>query len=269
MKFSIFVVSLNAGEELLDTISSVLEQRDVDLEVIVKDGGSTDGSLSALPADDRIQLHVQKDTGIYDAMNQAIEYAGGDYGLFMNCGDKFYGADVLRDVASYIEGFQEADCVVPTIYYGDCYTGNRGYVLRYPEVFDDYICFTKTLCHQATIYPVTLLKHRRFASGYRIAADFEYYINAYRNGYTLRHIPIVIAYYQGNGTSESSSNRKIALAESSRALKSHYTSTEYRRIYMKVLLRGGGIKRFLVSLGWLYPLYSRLATLYHRKKEKG
>ena len=87
--FSIIVVSLNAGEELLHTIDSILKQTEQGYEIIVKDGFSSDGSIEQLPSDDRIRLFQQKDKSIYDAMNQAVQYASGEYYLFMNCGDYF------------------------------------------------------------------------------------------------------------------------------------------------------------------------------------
>ncbi len=97
MKFSIIVVSLNAGEKLIETVKNILSQKDVDLEVVIKDGLSKDGSIDAVKAlnDNRVRIFEQKDTGIYDGMNQGISNAGGDYYIFMNCGDFFYDENVL------------------------------------------------------------------------------------------------------------------------------------------------------------------------------
>ena len=78
MKFSIIVVALNAGEKLKETVDSVLNQTWQDYEIVVKDGGSKDGSVDALPEDERIKVYVEKDTGIYEAMNQAVAKAKGE-----------------------------------------------------------------------------------------------------------------------------------------------------------------------------------------------
>ena len=99
MRFSVIVVSLNAGEELKKTVESVLAQKYADFEIVVKDGGSTDGSTDLLPADARIRLIVKKDRSIYDAMNQAVQEAKGEYFLFLNCGDYLYQETVLGSVA--------------------------------------------------------------------------------------------------------------------------------------------------------------------------
>ena len=84
MMFSILVVSLNAGKKLKQTIQSILEQDCRDYEVVVKDGGSKDGSVEALEvfldgleeADrKRIRIIRQPDKSIYEGMNQATGYA--------------------------------------------------------------------------------------------------------------------------------------------------------------------------------------------------
>ena len=95
--FSIITVCLNAGDDLILTIESALNQTYSDFEIIVKDGFSTDGSVEMIPKDDRIRLIQKKDNGIYDAMNQGIEVASGQYIIFMNAGDKFYNNKVLAN----------------------------------------------------------------------------------------------------------------------------------------------------------------------------
>ncbi len=262
MKISVLVVSLNAGDGLLKTVRSILEQKDADFEIVVKDGGSTDGSLQQLPEDARIRVIAEQDKGIYDAMNQAIPYAQGQYALFLNCGDLFYSDTVLRDIAAALEENPGED----RIYYGDCYTVNRDYILRYPDVFDDYFCFTKVLCHQATVYPTSLLQKRGFDTTYKMAADYEYYTWAYKNGCKLTHIPAVIARYEGGGASETTKNRRLALDERKRAVKTHFSKAEYHAVWRKAQLRGVGIKQALVQIGWLYPLYRKAANVFYRCK---
>ena len=94
MKFlSIIVVSLNSGERLKRTIDSIMGQTFTDYEVIIKDGGSTDGSLAFLERENllyensSITLVQKSDAGIYDAMNQAVTFAKGRYIQFLNCGN--------------------------------------------------------------------------------------------------------------------------------------------------------------------------------------
>ena len=100
--FSIIVVCLNAGQELLRTVDSILGQTYPHFEIIVKDGMSSDGFVEKLPGDERIRVVRQKDKGIYDAMNQAIPLVSGDYVLFLNCGDYFYNEKVLEKTGAWI-----------------------------------------------------------------------------------------------------------------------------------------------------------------------
>ena len=105
MKFTIITVSFNPGEKLKKTLRSVTEQTFADYEVIVKDGGSTDGSTDFLQKMEspRIRLLSGKDAGIYDAMNRAVEQAAGEYVLFLNCGDVLADAGVLERAAAVID----------------------------------------------------------------------------------------------------------------------------------------------------------------------
>lgn len=262
MKFTVIVVSLNAGKELLNTVDSIIHQTYKNIEIIVKDGCSTDGSIELLPKNEKIHLVSKKDKSIYDAMNQAIDYATGDFVLFLNCGDVFYDDGVLETCNKNILKCNEKKL---TIFYGDCYTANRNSFLRYPE-FTDYVCFTKVLCHQATIYPLELLKLRKFNLKYRMAADYEYYVNAYKNGVALIHLPVVVVDYQGNGTSETKFNRCLALEERKSILKENYSVGEYRKIWLKTQMRGSGIKQVLVKQEWFYPCYKKVAELYYKVK---
>ena len=85
MRFSIIVVCLNAGDKLNDTLDSIFAQDFQDYEVVVKDGGSKDGSIEGMRKDERIRLYIEQDKSIYDAMNQAVGYAKGEYIIFLNC----------------------------------------------------------------------------------------------------------------------------------------------------------------------------------------
>ena len=162
IQFSIITVCLNAGQGLLDTVERTLGQTYGHFEIIVKDGGSNDGSLEKLPSDPRIRVVTRKDTGIYDAMNQGIEEARGDYLIFMNCGDWFYSPDVLQSVADGIGEQREP------LYYGKCFDRMTGQVRAYPKQLTRMTCYRTMICHQATIYRADVLKQRPYDLSYRI-----------------------------------------------------------------------------------------------------
>lgn len=107
--FSIVVVSLNPGERLKNTLDSIIKQTFTDYEVVLKDGGSTDGSLQRLVEDgyfkekNQIRIVQKRDRGIYEGMNQAVKEVTGRYVLFLNCGDYFYSDTVLEEVSAFIK----------------------------------------------------------------------------------------------------------------------------------------------------------------------
>ena len=119
MKFSIIVVCLNPGTKLNQTLDSILAQTCPDFEVIVKDGGSRDGSIESMRTDGRIHLYQEPDHSIYEAMNQAVSHVTGDYILFLNCGDLFYDKEVLAHTAQFME---QHPMKLQGIYYGDTYS---------------------------------------------------------------------------------------------------------------------------------------------------
>ena len=85
MRFSVITVCFNAKDKLKNTLENILSEDFDDYEIIVKDGLSTDGSLDFIPKDEKIKVFSEKDSGIYDAMNKAVEKASGEYVIFMNC----------------------------------------------------------------------------------------------------------------------------------------------------------------------------------------
>lgn len=83
-KISIVTVVYNAANDLEVTINSVLKQTYKEIEYIVIDGASTDGTLDVLEKfKDKITTVVsEKDNGIYDAMNKSLQYVTGDWVIF-------------------------------------------------------------------------------------------------------------------------------------------------------------------------------------------
>jgi len=103
MKISIITVVLNDLEGLRRTAESVLSQEGADYEYVVLDGGSTDGSWEYI---DSLEFRGIKrkaaDKGIYNAMNNAVVLASGDYCLFLNAGDTFCDKNVLAKAEAIV-----------------------------------------------------------------------------------------------------------------------------------------------------------------------
>lgn len=214
--FSIIVVSLNPGRKLVDTIKSVTAQSYTDYEVLVKDGGSKDGSLETLRAYlsgqansgqeflsgqgcleqeffpgkneynmagvamrksiPEVRILEQADKSIYDGMNQAAQAARGEYLYFLNCGDMFASGTALEQAAGEMRGYIEAGASVPRIFYGNIYDAMRRQVVASNPHIDAFACYRNVPCHQACIYHYSLFTQRGYETGYRVRGDYEHFL---------------------------------------------------------------------------------------------
>ncbi len=101
MKVSIITVVFNGGAYLEDCIQSVIDQKYTDIEYLVIDGGSTDGSLKII---EKYEEHIhhfisEKDKGMYDALNKGIKMATGDVVGILNADDMLASPDVIETIA--------------------------------------------------------------------------------------------------------------------------------------------------------------------------
>ena len=120
-KVTVVTVTYNAAESLEKTILSVLQQNYSNVEYIIIDGGSTDGSVEIIKKySDKIAYWVSEpDRGIYDAMNKGIRKATGEWINFMNAGDLFFHESTLSSVFSkqnhslYDIMYSDVMCVYP------------------------------------------------------------------------------------------------------------------------------------------------------------
>ncbi len=113
MKFSIVTPSFRNSEWLKLCIPSVADQG-VDHEHIVQDAGSDDGTLDWLPHDPRVTAYVEKDRGMYDAVNRGYRRASGDILAYLNC-DEQYLPGALQAVGRYFEENPEIDVAIADI----------------------------------------------------------------------------------------------------------------------------------------------------------
>jgi glycosyltransferase involved in cell wall biosynthesis len=176
-RVSVVTVVFNGEMHLEATIRSVLDQDYPNLEYIVIDGGSTDGTLDIVRKyAERISCwRSEKDRGIYDAMNKGLLLATGAWINFMNAGDEFHSEDALARVFS-----------VPT----------RGHTVIYGGVEIRYPGFKRIehpgrparlwqgmqFSHQSAFVEVGYHREHPFNIANRIAADLEFFYQAYLAG---------------------------------------------------------------------------------------
>jgi glycosyltransferase involved in cell wall biosynthesis len=187
MKISVVTVSYNAAGTIGHTLSSFLEQAYPDKELLVVDGGSTDGTVELVekfksPA---IRLVSEPDEGLYDAMNKGLSQFTGDAVGFLNADDRYQDAAVLGDLA---HALAEADIVYGDLDFVDGHdTGrivrswrgepwsagafSRGWMPAHPTFY------VRRKVVEAT---------GRFDTSLKIAADYDYMLRALELG-RFRH----------------------------------------------------------------------------------
>jgi glycosyltransferase involved in cell wall biosynthesis len=169
MLISIITINYNNLVGLKKTMASVLEQTYEDIEYIVIDGGSTDGSKEHLEhcQKDLAYWVSEPDQGIYSAMNKGIDQATGDYLLFLNSGDWL----VDNFVIDKFEGFNPVEDLVygdPLVRYG--ITWQRKFM---PKQMSIGVALTHTLAHQAEFYKRSLFNDNfRYDTSYKVVSDW-------------------------------------------------------------------------------------------------
>ena len=174
IQFSIIVVTLNTKSDFLNTIKSIKMQKFRNFEIIIVDGKSTDGTVKLFKKmeNNKTKIIVEKDKGIYDAMNKGIKYSNGNWIIFLNSGDIFNNKNVLGKI--YKNTMSNND-----ILFGDTIVRNK--------FFDFYIkakTFSKStklmpFCHQSSIISKKVFLNLNFSLRYKIASDFNFFMNCY------------------------------------------------------------------------------------------
>lgn len=180
MKISIITVVHNNKNTIQDAMNSVLSQEYDDIEYIIVDGASTDGTVEAIKdvvkkhSERSIKFISEKDSGIYDAMNKGIRLATGDVVGLLNSDDVYADNLVLKKVAGVFTDPLVDACYADLVYV-DKYDLNK--VIRYWKSCDyRYGLFSKgwvpphpTFFVRRGVYE----KYGVFDLNYRLAADFE------------------------------------------------------------------------------------------------
>ncbi len=230
-KISIVTVVYNAKSFIEQTIKSVISQSYTNIEFIIIDGGSDDGTLElAEKYQSQIALILSgKDNGIYDAMNKGLKDATGDYVLFLNAGDELYDRDTLTTVFTSLPN---AD-----VYYGNSAVVNQqGIILGdrrlSPPAHLDWKSLKYGMCvsHQSFIARRLLCDY--YNLNYAIAADIDWVINVLKQSDKTVNTNIYISKFLEGGMSQR--NKLTAWMERFRIMSKHYGffQTLWNHIYI-------------------------------------
>lgn len=198
-RVSIVTVVFNGKDSIRSTIESVLAQTYSNIEYIIIDGGSVDGTMDIISeyASKISYIQSKPDKGIYDAMNTGIAKATGVWINFMNAGDCFYSEDtVSHALAGHIEG--------GVVLYG-------AVEIRYPnfsrvEQAGDIskLWSGMKFCHQSAFISAAYHKLHPYDLKYPITSDLNFMYQAYTTEQKFIRLNQIVASVSTGGVSESS-----------------------------------------------------------------
>ncbi|WP_305862914.1 glycosyltransferase family 2 protein [Helicobacter cholecystus] len=226
--FSIITIVYNDVTHIKETMDSVMNQNYGEIEYILIDGGSIDGTKEAIfehitsyatitqetIKQDSFYLEAtaklsptftfkflsEKDKGIYDAMNKGIILATKEWINFMNCGDCFYNLNVLVEVANQKN---EAD-----ILYGNTQISyidqNLNIIKIAPSPIKESLKkFGVNLIHQSMFFKTQIHKHYLYnTQDYKIASDYDLIYRLYTQNYSFGVLPLIISTFHTGGCSD-------------------------------------------------------------------
>jgi glycosyltransferase involved in cell wall biosynthesis len=187
---TIITVVRNGEKTLEKTILSIINQTYNNIEYIIIDGSSSDGTLDIIKKyEDKIDYWIsEKDEGIYYAMNKGIALAVGEWINFMNSGDCFYNNEVIDKIFGLGKEYR---CLI----YGNtiCKT-RRCSVLQYPVLCDikKYMPF----CHQSCFIRSEIMKQYKFDTSYKIVSDYNLVYKLFHDGLLFEYIDTIVSVYE-------------------------------------------------------------------------
>lgn len=171
-QITVVTVCYNAEGEIENTILSVINQSYHNIEYIIVDGASKDGTMDIVNKyRDKIATIVSEpDKGIYDAMNKGIKLATGDWINFMNAGDSFDNNEVVNNI------FCNPETIEHDVIFGKWFLKNNQ-KLRLQNTFPFYKNESKFrgmgFSHQAAFVPVASARKYMFDLSFKLAADYN------------------------------------------------------------------------------------------------
>ena len=295
MKLSIITINYNNAEGLRKTLASVATQTYLDIEHIIVDGGSTDGSVDVIKEYVRNvermnelmseRIHVvwssEPDKGIYNAMNKGIEIAIGkrvvnalnrselvedknkelsDYFYFLNSGDALASDSVLERMTATLDG---SDFIVGRV---NSWLNGVSIGLSPLHTEKDYTMynmFLNGINHQSVLIRRELQEQQSYDTKLKICGDWKFFVQSIVvNNATIKNVDIVFADFDRSGVS---SNGKALIQERLAILKD-VLPPRIAEDYLKVLPNYYEVIRitWLIEHPFFYRIY-RAWTTFGRK----
>lgn len=245
MTISIITITYNSAKSLQRALDSVQSQHYKDIEHIIVDGASTDGTKDLIAAYAKQHPNVrwvsEKDDGIYNALNKGIRMATGDVIGFLHSDDVLYSSDSIGHIAAAF-GDETVDVV-----YGDLQYCNGGKVVRRWKSND----FNPSALKYGWMPPHPTVYVRRkvyeqvgeYDEWFRISADFDMMIRIFKAGYCSKYIPEVLVSMETGGASNKNTKARLSKTQEDYiVLKKNNVGAGYLTVACKQLRK---VRQFL------------------------
>ena len=223
ISISVITVCLNAVDTIEQTIQSVLGQTYDNVEYIIIDGGSTDGTLDIVEKyRERIDFFVSEpDDGLYNAMNKGTRPATGDYVHFLNADDYYCDDNVVADVAAATGNSSDVELI-----YGNVLLLHDNGVFKRksaPETLTRESFAKQGFCHQALFASRDLFRRTGgFSERYKVISDGDWLMRCMIDGVISKYVDRDIAVFRKGGVCSTVDWR----TEKKEFLKNYYSKWE-------------------------------------------
>ncbi|MEG0408093.1 MAG: glycosyltransferase family 2 protein [Bacilli bacterium] len=230
MKISIITISYNSEKTIEETIKSVINQKNEELEYIIVDGGSRDSTCRIIEKYiESIDVFIsEKDFGISDAFNKGIKLATGDFIGIVNSDDILY-PNAIKKIKNICESTQNVDVIFGNIIQFE----NRlsdGYIKK-PNLNLSKLTYTFLLFHPAMfISKDAYKKYGMYSHNYKFAMDYELISKMFLNNAKFKYIDEVISAFREGGVSQR--KMKLTLLEHKIIAKTNGTSETKINLYI-------------------------------------
>ena len=208
-KISIITVVRNGRNTIEKTMLSILNQTYPNIEYIVIDGASKDGSLDIIKEYEKklfncefknvsFKFISEEDMGVYDGMNKGIKLANGEWINFMNAGDYFESEKVIENIYSD-DKIQDKN--VSVIYGDTIYINYDKNTIKSKKIELDNFWKGPCFAHQSCFVKTNLMKKYCFDITLKIASDYKFLFSLYNKGFIFLYLPISIAVFSVGGLS--------------------------------------------------------------------
>ncbi len=263
-KISVVTVTYNVESKILKTLDSIVAQDYRPLELVIKDGRSQDNTNCIIDSYDSklrnrgIELKhiVSDDAGIYDAMNEAINYCDGEYVIFLNAGDCFYKSNTVSSVFNHdrTDDFIYGDTVFLSQNIPFLWKGNI-------KVIKDKCPF----CHQSVFIRRNWNQQHLYDTSFDIAADYEFFYKSFKLGASFEYANTIIAVYEGGGKS----GQLLSLdRKEHRSVQLRYNYNEERKLYRYLEYYVGLLSAYIQEFLFRYCDNSLLRELRRINKKR-